>query len=194
VPRSKSLHFFCAGTDLLQVIRDVETTGPLRYVLCGLFEEETPTIFESGSDLPDLGVSVTGISIDEPTYLVVRAGTTVTVRPAPLNRGGVRYAVDQRMHPHSITLTPGGVYVGPLAAPAKEECVIAGNVGTVWNEKESLELYTLFGKSIRKRSKYVRSEWLGPEAMRLWMNGARLTDDVRASRKYDLRQDPEKST
>jgi hypothetical protein len=179
---------------MLQVIRNVEAAGPLLYVLCGLFEEETPTIFESGSDIPNLGVSVTGKSISEPTYLVMRAGSTVQVEPVPQNSGGVRYAIDQSMHPHSIVLRPGGAYVGPSAAPAKEECVIAGNVGTVWNEKESLELYALFGKSIRKRFKCVRSNWLGPEAMRLWMNGARLTDDVRASRKYDLSPDPEKST
>jgi hypothetical protein len=178
----------------MQVIRDVEAAGPLLYVLCGMFEEETPTIIEAGTDIPNLGVSLTGISGNESTYLVVRAGTTVTVDPVPQNRGGVLYAVDQRMHPHSISLRPGGVYVGPSSAPAKEECVIAGDVGTGWNEDESLELYALFGKSIRKRFKCVRSNWLGPEAMRLWMNGARLTHDFRASRIYDLRPDPEKST
>jgi hypothetical protein len=175
-------------------MRDVEARGPLLYVLCGLFAEATPTIFGSGSDIPDLGIAVRGKSTSEPTYLVLRAGSTVQVESVPQNRGGVRYAIDQSMNPHSIALAPGGVYVGHSAAPVSAECVISGQIGTVSDAKESLELYAQFGKSIRKRFKRSHGYWLGPEAMRIWMNGGRLTHDVRASRNYDLRRDPEKST
>lgn len=188
--QGRSLHLFCARTDLIPVFEEVEAVTRLKYVRCGLFEEEVYDTLISGKEIPNLGNSVTGISISDPFYLVLPADTPVNIRPAPQRAGGVRYEINQGMNPDSITFRPGGMYSRSAMESPVEEVIISGDVSTISGSKVSLDLHKRFGKSIRKRFTHVNWAWLGPEARQLWMNGTRLTQDIRSSKTYDLREDP----
>ncbi len=88
------------------------------------------------------------------------------------------YAVDQQDNPDSVVLKPGGLY--------GRDCLIAGQLSTMSASPVSIALFQRFARAIRSDFKKVRSYMVGPEALRLWKAGTRLTIAVSASRQFDL--------
>ena len=177
--KSRSLQLFCAYGDLVSVFGDVEASVDLSYTRTGLFAEAKRPTFRSGKELPDLGISQAGETSREPSYLVWRAGVSPIVRPVAQKAGGTLYAVDQSLNPSSIVLKPGGVYA--------DQCVIAGQLGTICEDEESVELYGKFATAIQDRCQRIGAYWLGPEAVSLLRAGRRLTIGINASTALDLR-------
>jgi hypothetical protein len=151
----------------------------LVYVRTGLFPEETPKVFSSARGIPDFGLSVVGGASREPAYLIANAHSSIHVRPVPQLHGGMLYAVDQSVNPHTVVLRPGGLYA--------EHCVISGQLGTISETSESTEIYNRIAASIRRAFQKVRSYWLGPEAEKLWRSGFRLTVGVNSPQALDLK-------
>src|SRR5215831_3515074 len=154
MPQGKSMEIFATRADLLTMLLAVETQGPVTYAQTGLFEEDTPRLFARGADIPSLGISASGSTGRGPFFMAFDPRHPVRASPIPQRAGGVLYAVDQKDNPHTVVLKPGGMY--------KEECLIAGQIGTISDSSESIALYGRFAKHIKKAFARVRSNWLGP--------------------------------
>lgn len=176
--KSKVCNIFGTAEDLIEVLQEVESQRPLKYVRVGLFEGAERPVFSGFSSLPDLGIAQTGDSNFEPTFLVLPLEVPFQVRAVPQRRGGVKYAVDQQENPGSIVIRPGGRY-GDVA-------VIAGMVGSVHDDDETENLLSDFSEALEKHFTRVKSYLVGPGARKLLSSGTRLTKDVNSPKEFDL--------
>jgi hypothetical protein len=91
------------------------------------------------------------------------------------------YAVDQLKNPDSIVFQPGGLF--------SPQFLIAGNIGTVYKDAVSVQLYRDFCRALRRGfTTYNRLYSVGPEAVKLARDGTRLiTMHVNEDKEYDLK-------
>src|ERR1700740_3616800 len=122
--------FFATHGDLAAIARDAIAVRPVDFVHGGLFAEAGLTVL---ADIDDLSAFE--------TYLIVDHGVPVNLRAVPQRAGGQKYAVDQVNNPHTIALQTGGKHT--------DHQLIAGQIGTVGNSKQSDDLYALFTRIIR---------------------------------------------
>jgi hypothetical protein len=177
---SKSIvNMFATRADLEPGIRVMEASRRLHYVLCGLFDHSTPTIFQSLLDVPDLGILEVDDHIRGPRYLVVASQARVRLRTVPQRGGGMRYAIDQAENPASITILPGGIH--------QDRCVLAGQLGTIATDDQALSLFRDYSRHLTKGFTRIRGYRVGPEALELARRGVRLTTGVRSPVEYDIR-------
>lgn len=174
------ISFFATQSDLLPVLQAVEGSRPFEYIPSGSFNAPTVKRLESLITSPNLGIATVGDSNHEATYLIASRGTEVQIRDVPQRRGGVKYAVDQVANPKTIAIRPGGMY--------QDKYLIAGQIGTASDDKDSFELFKLFSGELTKRFEKVKSFYVGPEARTLLDKGWRLTASVKASPEYDLKR------
>lgn len=165
--RKKLTPFFGTHSDLVTLARDVIAVRPIDFVHGGMFAEPVIAVLNNINDL----------SVFE-TYIVVDHGIPVGLRVVPQRAGGQMYAVDQVVNPHTIVLQTGGRY--------SDHHLIAGQIGTTGNNKQSDDLYAFFARAIRKRFEKVKSFYVGPEAAILLDNGARLSVTSKSPEMYDL--------
>src|SRR5262249_10458593 len=146
---SMQKHFYATADDLLSVLVGVEGKHVLAYTLTGLFESPELLTFSAGAELPTLRApapqaSATGC----PTYLVTQANAIVHTREAPQHNGGMCYAVDQLINPHSITLSHGGLF--------RLDILLSGRVSTASESAVSKTLYRAFTAAIAKQFVRIR--------------------------------------
>jgi hypothetical protein len=163
----KQISFFFTHDDLITLAREITEVRPVDFVHGGLFSEPRLEVL---TDVNDLNAFE--------TYLVVDRGIRVNLRAVPQRTGGQMYAMDQVSNPHTIVLQVGG----KLA----DQQLIAGQIGTVGNSKQSDELYAMFARAIRKRYEKIKSFYVGSEAAAMLDSGARLSATPKSPQAYDL--------
>ncbi len=175
------LSFFATKSDLVSLLRIVESATPLQFVVAGLFDSPHIESLQSLLDDRNLGQVAVGSNNLAVSYLVAIREVAIEVRSVPQRNGGVKYAVDQRANPKAISFRPGGAF--------GEGCLIDGQMGTVSDDSSSLALFQLFGKEIRRQLPKIKSFHVGKEASELLDKGWRLTQDTTAPPLYDLKRD-----
>ena len=175
------LYFYATLADHQLVLEELEGRRGVRYVQRGLFTSLPAPNYSSYTEIPDLGLSLTGDSVTDRAFLVVPRAVDVQVRQIELYEGGVRYSVSQLQNPESIVYQPGGVY--------GTEFVIQGNLSTVSKHPEARDLYQAFAQKTKRTFTRIQSSLVGPEALHRFRSGTRLTSDSRV-RFYDLKHEP----
>lgn len=166
--------------DLEAGIRAFELQEQVKYVLLQLrtipkFEE-----FASLLDVSSLGLNTTGDHMTGEQYLIVSKEADVRFETVPQKKGGIHYFVNQLINPDSIVFSPGGLY--------KNESLICGHIGTVCNERRSLELYKTFEGLVTKGFRRIGNYRVGREASHMMNQGIRMiTMSVREPPEYDLK-------
>jgi len=138
---SKEILFFATKLDITEGLKSLESEYLLKYVRCGLFENENVEIYYSAFDIEGLGYSETG-SVSNQSYLVLDRNTQLNIRNVPQQRGGVKYAVDQMENKKSIVFSPGGLY--------GKDYIIFGRISTISSLPEGLKLFKVFTKKLTK--------------------------------------------
>lgn len=179
--KSKTIHFFATKRDLESLLAAVESQRRLQYVQSGMFDSPETVVVTSGLHIPNLGFAPSGDHNHEPWWLVMDPDAKISIESVPQRRGGTRYAIDQRLNPHTVSFSGGGVY--------QESCVIDGNVGTCTDDSTSIDLVNVFAREVRRQFKRIKSFYVGQEAEQLLDAGYRLTIGVNASREIDLSRD-----
>lgn len=150
------------------------------YVLTGLFDNDTPQIFETYRAINSLSVSIDGDANRIPGYLIVTEPNQIVGRKVPQKIGGNKFAVDQGHIPDSLYFQSGGVFSNNIIVP--------GRIGITRQTPISRKLYGAFAKIIVKNFSKVKSYYVGREAYALWQNGMRLGLSLKASADIDLKQ------
>lgn len=179
--KSRLSHFFATHEDLEPGIRRIESLREIRYALCNLYSTNDPVLFTSLLHIDDLGISTTGDTARSPAYLVLPASQAIYVETVPQRKGGVRYSLSQLGNPHSLVFRAGGLYGG--------DCLVAGSTGTVCEDSVAVALYRDFTRELTRGFKKIRMYAVGPQALQMLDQGARLvTMGIRSPPEYDLRR------
>jgi len=169
---------FALPEDMLHVFELVEARHSLRYTLTGLFASAQVTSVLRGADIPSLHLPAANTSTLCPSYLVTHAQANPSVRGVPQQSGAVLYAIDQLQNPDSTVLTHGGLF--------SSDVLISGRVGTGSTSLVATQLQSSFATAITKVFTRVNAFYVGPEAVRLFQRGCRLTANVFSPAEYNL--------
>jgi hypothetical protein len=174
-------HFFGTKEDLLPVFELVESKSRLRYVLTGNFLERELAggvkVFESGTQLPNLGRATAECGSSCDSFLVCEAETAINLRCFQGNDGN-RVCIDQLVNPDTVVFNPGGMW--------GEDVLLNGRVATVSNSPVAQALMRRFRGAIRKTFKNIRAFYVGPAALAMLASGKRLTGAIQSPPEFDL--------
>ncbi len=176
----KRYEFFATRDDVLALLDEAELARRIQYVRAGLRDSEKPLVARSARDIENLGIATCGDQNLEPIFLILNDGVPVQVETVPQRRGGIKYAIDQSNNPRSVSIKTGGEY--------RDEALIAGQIGTVSQDRNSMSLLRLFGKLVRRRFERVRGYYLSEGAARALDSGLRLTACITAPTTCDLKR------
>ncbi|MDE6055103.1 MAG: hypothetical protein K2G55_15405 [Lachnospiraceae bacterium] len=138
---AKSLYFFATKEDLHKIIQKVEQTIQLKYVTNDLYESTRPKIYWSFEEYEDIGVNKSGDQTDN--FFIFERNCEIVLRKVPQLGGGVRYSIGQDLNKDSIVFWPGGLY--------QDQFLIMSHIGTISKSPESLKIYDVFKKAIKKQ-------------------------------------------
>ena len=171
--------FYATKDDLLPLLEEIESKGPVMYVRMGHDRDRAYESYSRGREISNLGEATCDSAINCTSFLVCRAGEEIKVRPITLNTGVEVFAVDQLLNPNTVTFSPGGLW--------KQEVVLHGRVATTSDSKPAQELMRRFQSAIKKSFTKVKAFYVGPQANALLESGKRLTIAVQTPREYDLK-------
>ena len=177
---SRRRGFFATRANLLSLLEKVEAQRTLHYVRAGNHDSKSVEIIDNARSIEQLGIALVGDRNHVPSYLIVDAKTKVNTEIIQLRRGGVKYAVYQPKNPKSIAFNPGGEF--------GSDAIVAGDVGTVSRDTDSLALYMLISKQLRKDFVYINGYYVSNDAVEAMDSGIRLTANVRSPCEYDLQR------
>ena len=172
-------HFFATASDLLPGLARFEQLHPVQYVETGLFDVRATRVWSSGSAIPNLGRAPSGQAITESTFLVMLRQSQLAIREVPQRAGGVKFAIDQLENPDSTVFWPGGLF-----AP---DVLVSGRIATIGATDTARILQKAMVQSVTRKFRRIGMFWLGPDAVKLFEAGARLTTSVKNPPEYDLR-------
>lgn len=178
---SKQTIFFSTKSDLAPIMEELQNTMSFKFIEMGIFD--TPEIRQSQTftDIPDVGLKQIGDSVaSEHRYMLVPKTTKINIREVPQHNGEIRFAIDPKLNPEVVELTPGGLYVG------NENALIAGRVAYVFESMFTSRVYALIIHAMRLRFTKVGKVFVGNEAMTLALSGTRLTRNIKLSPEHDL--------
>jgi hypothetical protein len=176
---AKQTSFFATYNDIAEVLRLFEADEHVLYVLTGLFDIDTPQIFETFRAINSLSVSTNGDANLVPGYLIVRQADQIVVRKVPQKAGGDKFAIDQMLIPDSLYFQSGGMF--------SDKIIVPGKVGILHQTATSEGLYRSFEKFMRRNFSKVKSYHVGREAYALWQKGMRLSISLKANPIIDLK-------
>lgn len=177
----KHAAFYATTADMLGLLEELDQSLPLRYALCGNFlscdYDPAQSCFDTGREIPHLGLADAESSIACKSYLTQMRPTTMIPRMIDGNDGR-RVCIDQLRNPDSVIFTPGGVWTGTV--------LLQGRVATSSSSEISSALMREFRTGLKKCFRAIRGCRLGPEAMQLLRGGMRLTTAVQSPREHDF--------
>jgi hypothetical protein len=177
--RAKQTHFYATYDDIAEVLQLFEAEGHVLYVQTGLFDSDTPQIFETFRAINSLSVSVDGDANLVPGYLIVNERHHIAVEKVPQRVGGLKYAIDQGVIPDSLYFQSGGVL--------SDKIIVPGRIGILRQTAISTNLYNSFARIMKKDFNKVKSYYVGRQAHTLWREGMRLGISLKASTDIDLK-------
>jgi len=170
--------FFATRNDLLQLLKELEAKRNIHYAEAGVFDSAKVQAYPASYCIPHLGITDVPNPHGGRIILLADSGTEFLMRAVPQRRGGVRYAVDQRENPDTLSLLPGG--------QLDDRTVVAGNFGTCTQSHASFRLFHILRQRTQKQWSSIKSYAVGPEAEEVLDAGGRLTAGLRPE--YDLRR------
>jgi len=179
----KLIPFFALRDDILPILESVESEVALKYVPMGCFfkDDLKGWIIEltSGTQIPNLGRASCKTAGGCDAFLVCARDEAIHLRDV-VQAARPRVCIDQLVNPHTVEFTPAGLV--DEATPI----ILSGRIATASGAPVSQALMKQFHVAINKSFTKVRAFYVGSAALKLWENGARLTDAVQSPREYDL--------
>jgi hypothetical protein len=169
----KQIGIFGTRNDLVGLFKPIEEEKQLQYVRFG--HHDVPDIVPESYtilSLPKLGVSDFG-EPSEQMYIILPSGADIHAVVVPQHRGGTIYNISMIGNDRGICFQVGGNY--------KDSAFISGEISTISPHPDSIALFDIVKKEVRKNFTRIKTFWLGPEALVLFRNGMRFTQGVRGS-------------
>lgn len=179
--KSKQILIFTLLEDIVDIIRDFETVIEIKYYKSGMHDSTNIPTYNSLFEVPNIGVAMSGDTNRINSYLIAKKPEKLIIRGVPQRTGKIKYAVDQMYNPKSIELKLGGIY------QEKENVIVSGRVATISDELDSLELFNLLSRKIKKEFKKIGVFYVGKAAEDKLKKGWRLVTNERSPKENDLK-------
>jgi hypothetical protein len=170
--------FYALRHDLVGLATAVEAEGALDYIETGVFRTSAICRLKSALDIPRLGEATGDSAMSCSTYLVTLPTHPIEARRIELRSGGVSYAIDQLINPHTISFCPAGAHGKAL--------ILHGRAATASDSAISSDLLKRFRKACRMQFTKVKAFYVGTDAHKALLNGTRLTLSTQTPREFDL--------
>lgn len=176
---SKEIYFFALKQDLYSIIKSVQQTVGLQYIMTGAYDSLDIHVYNSLEEYSDLGIKKSGEHQSE-SFLVLEKNWNLNVREVKQIDGSIKYFVDQLQNENSVVLWPGGVY--------ENQYLICGHVGTVKMSDTSKKIFGTFQKSIKKQCPNRTGRFWYSDKVKDMNGQIRLiTINVNQPKEYDLK-------
>jgi len=176
---TKRINIYALRQDLLDTLRQAESLVALKYVLMDSSQKPKQQVWYRAEDIPGLGECNGSQSNLCHSYLMTLKDLPIQARKIEQIDGTHRFAIDQLINPNSIIFIPGGKLNATI--------ILAGTFGTASDSKISQGLMKQVSASVRKRFTKIHAYWVGPDALRQFRDGKRLTISEHSPAIYDLR-------
>ncbi|HOA73342.1 MAG TPA: hypothetical protein PLS23_17500 [Phycisphaerae bacterium] len=143
----------------------------VHYAKAGMFDHSDVRIYTKARDIPNLGNIEAPNRLQGRILLVAGVDVQFAMRAVPQRRGGVKFALDQKLNPDTVSLLPSGQF--------DEHTVVAGNFGTCTDPPAPLALLGRLNRIAKKKWKRTKS-YLVSLQKPFWMPEAGLRPE------YDL--------
>ena len=175
----KQAFFYGSNEDIRELLKNIESVQKFKYDQSGLFDEHELRSFESLAGIDDIGIAISGDNIQCAGYLVSMPEDEIQIRTIPQRKGGIKYAVDQKENPNTIIFCPGGEF-------SNESAIIEGRISTAYDNVQSIGIYNLFLKHLKKLFNKHGGSYVGKGAHQLYKTDWRLTQNISSPVGYDL--------
>jgi hypothetical protein len=163
----KRIPFFALKSDLLLVLRDIESKRSVKYVSANTFATGNAEQWPTGHLIPDLGRAAGEQAAACKMFLITYPELPVQLRRVKRDDGRTSFIADQLSNPDTITVVPAGKW--------KDNIIIAGAFGTASESAISQALMRTANAAVKRHFTKVRAFWVGPEALIYLRSGKRLT-------------------
>lgn len=177
MPNPTAIYFFATLRDIEQNVKALESAHPFQYVRHRLSDSAECVPYHSILNLAALGECKSGSTVNADRYLILKPDLSVHMEQVPQRRGGVLYAVDQIQNPSAAFLALGGIF--------HSNCLIAWELMAT-SDPRSHETFRVFRRILFGGFRKVKYALVGPEALDLYQQGWRLTQDAGRNPLYDL--------
>lgn len=177
----KRIFFFATPSDIIPVLRRLDSEAPLKYVETGNLTRPDRAIHLDSSTLPEPGIATHESGIASRSYLVLPRDAEVRIRKFVGRAGEDRWSLHHNENPDSVVLTPAGLW---------GDVLLEGKVDTLHEAPAAQQLMKWFLAAL-KREGFTRvrdGAWLGREARGLLDAGKRLTQAAQSPPEYDLQR------
>lgn len=188
MPKGHSLYHYATRADYEPVFADVATQLAVKYAVDEWRIESDHRVYESPFEAPDFDLFKWGRSPGT-MFLVLPEDAELPFsympqRQVPEKYGIIPSSVDENYN--WINFHPSGFHKSEQWG----EGLIQGWLSTNSGHVDSQALFNAFKKSIKKRFEYFSFSgvYVGPDAVKYFESGGRLTEDLRRPRAGDAKR------
>lgn len=192
--RGHSIYHYATRADYEPVFDDVATQFPVKYAIDEWRLEPDHRVYTSPLDAPDFECFKWGRSPGT-MFIVLPEDAALPFshmphRQVPEKYGIIPSSVDENYR--WIGFHPSGFHESEQWG----EGLLQGWLATNSGHPDSLAVFNAFKKSIKKRFEYFQHSgvYAGPEAVKYFEAGGRLTEDLRHPREWDAKREPPQAT
>jgi len=174
----RQINFFATKEDLVNAFNIISNERKIIFVKGVTFGNEKAE-YSVITDIPHLGVSISAEHCSE-RYLIVDLEKNITYENMILQDGKTKRFAHNSMNDGSVSFFAGGIY-------EPQNCLIHGQISTVFSEKDKLDLFNCIGKILKKQFKNYHGWYIGDEAYKLYGTMRFITISANSPKEYDLK-------
>lgn len=173
-----TINLFATKQDWISIFKFIEEVDSLIY--CSADQDRSSFVKAKNiHSIPELGISKNGDPAKDKIWLVGHESWTPKLREVNGIDNAKFIHFDQLKNEESVVVKFGGIF-------EKEQILIAGQIGTISTNENSLTLFNKIKKEVLNKFTKIKSYNVGPEAEKLLSNNWRLTSSSKSPREYDL--------
>jgi len=197
MPKGHAIYHYASKRDYAQVIDDVRVQLKLKYAVDEWRLEPDYRVYGSPLEAPDFGLGMAPQYAGTKAFLVLPEDAKLPFSYRPQRQVPEKYGFDlallgDPLNYQWIQFRPSGLHKSEQWGEGMNEGWIATNS----QHPDSLAIFNAFKKSIKKRFEYFRHSgvYVGPEAVKYFEEGGRLTEDLRRPREWDVKREASPAT
>lgn len=189
--RGHAIYHYATKADYEPVIADVAAQLAVKYAVDEWRVEPDFRVYPSPLEAPDFGVGKAPQNAGTTMFFVLPEDAELPFSHRPQRQAPEKYGFS----PVSIREPPNYQWISFLSSGFHKseqwgEGLLEGWLTTNSEHPDSLAIFNAFKKSIKKRFEYFRYSgvYVGPEAVKYFESGGRLSQDLRGPREGDAKR------
>ena len=177
----KEIPFFASASDIVPVLRRLQTHLPIKYVQLGTLDQPERPIYFDIADIPNAGIATNETATQSIGYLMARRDLSIPNSSYSTKKGEKKWTLFSGDVVGAAAIGMGGLW--------KNKVLLPGSMWTSDKDETSLQFIKWFQSALKKEGyEKVRHWWVGKEAMSMLKSGIRLATVAEQSPpEFDLR-------